>query len=450
MTAIGYEINFDCLVGTTHNYAGLSLGNLASMDNAGTISNPKAAALEGLEKMKLIADLGIKQAVLPPHERPHIPSLKALGYTGSDRNIPGKVYKDSPEILYQYCSAAPMWAANAATITPSIDAVKNRVHITPANKASQTHRSIEAETTSRILKEIFPGVFFHHHPPLPYSNLFLDEGAANHIRFCNNLTERGIHLFIHGISALEDPESGPKTYPARQTLEAHQAIARSHQLNPDQVIFAQQAADSIDQGVFHNDLISMGCHDLFFYHELAFEDPDLTVSLLQEKFSEICGSELKLIEVKNEQIPLKTAVKTYLFNSQLFRLPDRGYVLFAPRECQTNQIVFRYLDQLIQDPDSPLADIHFVNLNQSMRNGGGPACLRLPAVLTQTELEAVHSKVFLTDRLYTRLAEWIHTHYREELKPEDLADPKLVDESQEALNALTQILDIGKIYDFQR
>ena len=40
-------------------------------------------------------------------------------------------------------------------------------------------------------------------------------------------------------------------------------------------------------------------------------------------------------------------------------------------------------------------------------------------------------------------------HYRDALAPEDLADPALLREAQEALDALTHILDLGAIYPFQ-
>ncbi len=52
------EINFDGIVGPSHNYAGLSLGNLASARNAGAVSRPRDAALQGLAK-----DLGVSQQV---------------------------------------------------------------------------------------------------------------------------------------------------------------------------------------------------------------------------------------------------------------------------------------------------------------------------------------------------------------------------------------------------
>ena len=47
-------INFDSIVGPTHNYSGLSLGNLASTTHGKMVSSPKKAALQGLEKMKFL------------------------------------------------------------------------------------------------------------------------------------------------------------------------------------------------------------------------------------------------------------------------------------------------------------------------------------------------------------------------------------------------------------
>jgi len=82
-----YEVNFDGIVGPTHNYSGLSYGNVASMEHEKLISNPKEAALQGLQKMKFLMDLGLKQAVLPPQERPDIHTLRSLGFTGSDKDI---------------------------------------------------------------------------------------------------------------------------------------------------------------------------------------------------------------------------------------------------------------------------------------------------------------------------------------------------------------------------
>src|SRR5438093_11312398 len=124
------EINFDGIVGPTHNYAGLSWGNIASMKHKLSVSNPREAALQGLEKMKFLADLGVKQAVLPPHERPHLPTLRALGFSGNDAAALEAARKTDPRLLSAVSSSSAMWTANAATISPSADSADGRVHFT--------------------------------------------------------------------------------------------------------------------------------------------------------------------------------------------------------------------------------------------------------------------------------------------------------------------------------
>jgi len=91
------EINFDGIVGPTHNYAGLSPGNLAATRNAGAPSFPRAAALQGIAKMRAVLALGLRQGVLLPHPRPDRRWLAALGtdpartlfVAGSPADIPG-------------------------------------------------------------------------------------------------------------------------------------------------------------------------------------------------------------------------------------------------------------------------------------------------------------------------------------------------------------------------
>ena len=143
MATHAVEANFDGLVGPTHNYAGLSWGNVASKSNVNAVSNPKEAALQGLAKMKKLADRGYVQAVLPPHERPHIPTLRALGFAGSDRQVLEQAAQADPAILAAVSSASAMWTANAATVSPSADTADHRVHFTPANLSAKFHRSID-------------------------------------------------------------------------------------------------------------------------------------------------------------------------------------------------------------------------------------------------------------------------------------------------------------------
>ena len=112
-----FEANFDGLVGPTHNYAGLSIGNVASLNNAKNTSNPKQAAKQGLQKMKSLSELGLVQGVLAPQERPDVYTLRRLGFTGTDSEVISKAATQAPAVLKAVCSASSMWTANAATIS---------------------------------------------------------------------------------------------------------------------------------------------------------------------------------------------------------------------------------------------------------------------------------------------------------------------------------------------
>ena len=444
------EVNFDGLVGPTHNYSGLSYGNIPSEKNQNTISNPKEAALQGLEKMKFLADMGVKQAVFPPQERPFLPALRNLGFTGADEVILKTVLKKTPKILHAVGSASPMWTANAATVSPSIDSVDKHVHFTPANLSSKLHRSIEYQTTSRILKAIFNNnIHFVHHDALIPGVSFTDEGAANHCRFCKTYGDIGIQLFIYGGHTLQPDSLTPKKYPARQSHEASAAIVRLHQLFSERFLFVQQSPKSIDAGAFHSDLVAVNNKNIFFLHEEAFLQKNAMLENLSKKMEVYCDTKLHLIEVKAKDIPLQDAIDAYLFNSQIISLPNGSTILLSPQECQHNDRISAYLENLTQDKEHPIDRVHYINLRQSMQNGGGPACLRLRVPLTHLEIECTNPGVFLDERLYTKLKTWITKHYRDRLTPDDLADPKLLQESRQALDELTKILNIGSIYDFQ-
>lgn len=123
-------------------------------------------------------------------------------------------------------------------------------------------------------------------------------------------------------------------------------------------------------------------------------------------------------------------------------------LLAVPGECREVVSVSRYLDALVK-ADTPITAVEVFDVKQSMRNGGGPACLRLRVVLNDDELRAVNQGVILTDTLYKRLVAWVEAHYREQLSQQDLADPMLLDEVRKALDELTGILGLGSIYDFQ-
>lgn len=443
-----YEINFDGLIGPTHNYAGLSYGNLASQRHRNAVSNPRQAALQGLAKMKFLADLGVNQAVLPPQERPDFRTLRRLGFSGSDAQVLQSAHKTAPVLLASCYSASAMWAANAATVSPSSDTADHRVHFTPANLVSHFHRSLEAQTTGAILREIFGDEsVFAHHDPLPASIQFGDEGAANHMRLAASHAAQGVEIFVYGRSAFDSTGAAPARYPARQTLEASQAIARLHQLDPDRTLFLQQNPAAIDAGAFHNDVVAVANENLLIIHEAALSDPESGVEIGRKAAQFV--PDFEFIAISEADVSLADAVKSYLFNSQLVRLPDGGMALICPVECREIESTRRWLDTLVVG-SSRIREVHYVDVRQSMNNGGGPACLRLRVVLNDLELGRTTSGVFLTNTLYEGLRGWVERHYRDRLTPQDLADPQLIVESQAALDELTKMLGLGSIHDFQR
>ena len=440
-----FEANCDGLVGPTHSYVGLSPGNLASQKNAGEVSNPRGAALEGLGKMRKLADWGVPQFALPPHERPDVSLLKSLGFSGSDGAVLERAWKDAPALASAVCSASPMWAANAATVTPSADAADGRVHFTPANLLTNLHRSLEGPQTTRSLRRLFPDeARFAVHDPLPAQPHFADEGAANHVRLCAEHGAPGVNLFVWGREAWEHWDGH---YPARQTREAFEAVERRH--GAARAIFPRQGKTAINGGAFHNDVVCVGTRECLFFHERAFED---RAGMEAEVRAAARGLfDPAFVEVSEADLPMADLVASYLFNSQLLVIPGEDrLVLLAPAETRDNPRAHAVAESLATS-NGPIGRVDYVDVRQSMRNGGGPACLRLRVVLTESELAATNPAQRFDAALHARLAAWVERRYRDRLAPADLADPALLTEVREALDELTGILDLGgDFYPFQR
>jgi succinylarginine dihydrolase len=440
------EYNFDGLVGPSHNYAGLSFGNVASFSNVKSASNPKQAALQGLAKMRALAQRGFAQALLPPQDRPNFRLLRSLGFTGSDADVLAKACKEAPVILACAYSASPMWTANAATVSPSADTSDGRVHFTPANLNNKLHRAFEHTQSARSLRAIFNNPrYFAVHDALPGTPAFGDEGAANHTRLCATHGSAAVEMFVYGRVEFDASAPAPTRYPARQTLEASQAVARLHGLDAGRTVYVAQNPDVIDQGVFHNDVIAVGNGNVLFYHEQAFGDEAGALAQLRAAMAGV-GAELQAVRVDSGDVAVADAVQSYLFNSQLLSKADGKMALVIPHECQENAAVARYLEGLVQS-GGPVDELIHFDLRQSMRNGGGPACLRLRVALTDEEASAMHQGVLMTESLYHALVAWVEKYYRDRLEPQDLADPALALETHAALEALTRILGLPGLYD---
>jgi succinylarginine dihydrolase len=437
------EYNFDGLAGPTHGYSGLSPGNLASERHAGASANPRAAALQGLGKMRFLTELGVHQAVLPPQPRPDVASLRRWGFSGSDAEVVARALACDETLVRWASSASAMWTANAATVAPSTDTSDGRLHLTVANLSSMVHRSLEAATTYRVLGRIFADEErFAVHEPLPGPGAFSDEGAANHCRLASDAGR--VHLFAWGRSASGAARTAPRRYPARQTREASEAVARLNQVG-DAALSWRQAPDGIDAGAFHTDVLALGNENVLLLHELAFVDAERLIGELGSRL----GANFRACLARSDELPVADAVASYPFNSQLVTLPDRTMALVAPEEARQNPAALRYLER-VQAQVPEVGRLCFVDVNASMKNGGGPACLRLRVPLCEDERNAVTARVFAGEALLSDLEAWVRRRYRDRFTLHDLGDPEFLRELETALDELSTLLGLGSVYEFQR
>jgi succinylarginine dihydrolase len=411
-----FEVNFDGIPGPTHLFSGLAKGNLASQINEGKISSPKKAALQSLEKIKTIFDLGIKAGVIPPQRRPLLGPLTIYGIDGSIEDQLEEVFETDPKLYAGLFSSSSMWTANAATVSPSPDTEDGKLHLTIANLKTNFHRSQESFKTYDIFRKSFSTPKISVNSPL--AGLSPDEGAANHLRLCEDYGEKGLEVFVFGFSNKEDlPKS--KLFKARQSKEACQEIISKHGVNNHYLAF--QNPEAIDAGVFHNDVISTSNKNFFFYHEKTFFNNEKTVEAISQEYKDLTGKELIKLEVKEKELNLSDVVSSYLFNSQILSPANLdGMLLFAPKECEKNDKVRKYIDSIIAKDDNPLSEVQYFDLNESMQNGGGPACLRLRVVMSETEFAEINPNLVFNDELYEKLKELINEYYPDELKAEDL------------------------------
>jgi len=428
------EVNFDGLIGPTHHFGGLSFGNIASSNNAGEASNPREAALQGLSKMEHLLDLGLDQAVLPPLPRPDLSILRTAGFTGSDQEMLEQAAKQSPVLLSAAYSASAMWAANAATVSPSADTLDGRLHFSVANLSTMLHRSFEGLQTARTLKAIFSDIeLFCVHEPLAMHSNYSDEGAANHTRLAGIAGAQGLEIFIYG----RDTEMPRQTlFPARQTRLACETVARRHQLRNNFCVYHPQSVIAIDAGAFHNDVVAVGSGKALFFHEFAFESK---TSLMEEILAKSNGLfDPDFVEVSADEVPLADAISSYLFNSQLLQIPGKDrLILLAPTEVENTRSTREYCERLIHSNGS-IEAVEYIDVRQSMRNGGGPACLRLRVVMTAEERSACHQDIFLNKEQISVLKDIVSRTYRDRVTFKDLSDIQF---ARDCWTARSEILD---------
>ena len=412
------EINFDGIVGPTHNYSGLSFGNLASTRNVGKLSSPRAAALQGVEKMRANLSLGLTQGLFVPHPRPDRGWLAELGTT---------IEAAEPGLAANAMSASAMWAANAATVSPAPDCADGKCHLTVANLRTMPHRSHEWPATLAQLRLAFRDpARFAVHPPIPPA--FGDEGAANHMRLASAYDRPGVELFVYGLSG--------GGFPARQHIEACKAIARLHRLDPERTLFVAQSEAAIAAGAFHNDVVAVANGPVLFAHEQAFADRSWVIEQCERLFPE-----LQLVEVPESEVPLRDAVKSYLFNAQLVTPPGGETILIVPTEARETPSVWAWLQRHIAGK-GPIRRIEVVDIRQSMANGGGPACLRLRVV---ADPATVDPRFLVDEARLDRIAAVIERAWPAEIHSDDLQSPALISDVERARSALLESLDLSEL-----
>ncbi|CDO34368.1 N-succinylarginine dihydrolase [Novosphingobium sp. KN65.2] len=412
------EINFDGIVGPSHNYAGLSLGNLASAKNAGKIARPRAAALQGLAKMRANLDRGLAQGFFLPQRRPDEGWLRQLGTDMASASAP---------LRANALSASSMWAANAATVSPGPDTADGRCHLTAANLVTMPHRSHEwRETLAQLQIAFADEAHFAVHAPVPAP--FGDEGAANHMRLCASHDRPGIEVFVYGESG------GP--FPARQHREASAAVARLHGLSLERTVLALQSEAAIAAGAFHNDVVAVANERVLFTHEQAFADRDGLYAELRDKLPEI-----EIVEVPASAVSLADAITSYLFNAQLVTLPSGEMALVLPGEARETPAVWQWLEAHVAG-NGPIRHLFVHDLRESMANGGGPACLRLRVV---ADPATVDPRFIATPENLTAIEALVGRHWPEQLAVEDLSSPALWEELVAARSALCAELGLQEL-----
>ena len=412
------EINFDGIIGPSHNYAGLSIGNIASTIHLGDTSYPRRAALEGLAKMRGNLRLGLPQGLLPPHRRPNMAWLQSLQTD---------VASASDVLRAAAFSASPMWAANAATVSPAPDTADGRCHLTVANLRTMAHRSHEwPETLEQLRLAFADDRHFAVHPPVWPA--FGDEGAANHMRLASRHDAPGIEVFVYGVRG--------KAFPARQHVEACHAVARFHGLDPERTLFVQQSETAIGAGAFHNDVVAVANEHVLFAHEQAFDDPQRLYAELRRRLPEV-----EIIEVPAALVSLADAIRSYLFNAQLVTLPQGGMGLILPEEARETGSVWAWLQDLVAG-NGPIRDLMVVDVRQSMANGGGPACLRLRVV---ADPATVDPRFLADEAKLDRIAGCIEREWPESIAPADLTNPALADQIRRARTALLEMLELTEL-----
>jgi succinylarginine dihydrolase len=374
-----------------------------------------------LDKMRIVAERGAHQYLLPPQPRPDLAFLESLGFDPPLDAALAQTFDQAPDVLSAAMSCSAMWTANAATVCPVVDSRDGRLTLVTANLQSSLHRAIESAQTTNDLKQLL-GTLAKVRPAVLGGAAMRDEGAANHMRLGNSTASPGIHLFVYG-----DGDPRPQEFWPRQTLAACQAVCRRLGIARDQAFFLKQHPDAIDAGAFHNDVVATSHQGLLIHHQTAYLTDPQTWPSIARRYRDVCGQSLRRIEVAEQTLSLADAVQTYLFNSQIISSPEPATppILICPRQVQEHAAAERLVGRWLAD--GLFSEAHFVELRQSMAGGGGPACLRLRIPLQEDRVGLLPEAMRWTAELDDQLRQWIDRDYPRRLCLADLVDAQRVE-----------------------
>ncbi len=432
------ELQLDGIIGPTHHFGGLGVGNVASLQSRWRPSHPRSAALEGCSKMDRVAALGVPQFFLPPLARPDWSFLARVGFAGGRSEVLKRCGAEYPQLLSAAYSSSFMWTANAATTAPASDTTDGKARAVIANLCSSLHRGMEADGRHAQLAAILYGrAGIEVESGLPSVNPLRDEGAANHMRLCGpsrHSQKAGLHVFVHEPVVISEQTVAPK-YASRQGSLASRVVASRLRLPESHCVFLEQTQAAIDFGVFHNDVIATSHRNVLIYHRDAFVDSDRAVEEICSRFRHLIGEELIALEVSRRALPLEEAVRTYLFNSQIVTRSDEAMQMVCPEQCRDSDATQQLIHGWIGDPSIPIAGVDYVPLSESMANGGGPACLRLRWTDSDGRLASAMQRYRWSEENSERVRAWITKGYAECLTFDDFTR---IEFAEHATNAIEQ------------
>ena len=255
----------------------------------------------------------------------------------------------------------------------------------------------------------------------------------------------GVELFVYGRRGLRRRRRRRRAIRRGRRAKRREAIARRHGLDP-----ARDAVRAAAPGQHRRRRVPQRRRRRRRRHVPAL--PRARVRRPAGGARRACatavGGAFSALVIRDDELPLADAVGTYLFNSQLLPLRRRS---LAARRAGGMPRASRSVAPArpARRDGSPIAEVLTFDLRQSMRNGGGPACLRLRVPLTDDDRRAMRGERVPRCRARCGARRLDPPALSRPARPADLRDPALLDESRRALDELTGLLRLPSIYPFQ-